>query len=344
MAEYLSVEEFIKKGDCGVPIVDVRSESEYAHAHIPNALSLPLFDDQQRACVGTIYKKQGRVQAIQKGLEFVGPKLKMFSKYALDLNSDTLLIHCWRGGMRSSSMAWLFETLGLKCYLLDGGYKSYRNFVLDSFKNKYKLLVLGGCTGSGKTDILSSLSNAGEQIIDLEGLANHKGSAFGAIGQEEQPSSEMFEHLVFDKLRTMDVERTLWVEDESMNVGRVFVPKSFWDQMSLSPLIKIDTPSDIRLKRILRDYACFDPDLLIQSIKKIEKRIGFDRASKAIDACKCGDIKGGASICLEYYDKLYNGSLDKRFEERDNCFVFKVETIEVEEIILDLIKLSRNIK
>src|SRR3989339_1355584 len=193
MPKIISVAEFLKRGN-SLPIIDVRSPGEYEHAHIPGALALPLFSNEERAEVGTIYKQRGRVQAVQKGLEFVGPKLKDFTKFALKLNSDELLIHCWRGGMRSSAMAWLLETVGINCSLLKDGYKAYRNHVLESFDLPYKILLLGGYTGSGKTEILSALKEAGEQVVDLEGLSNHKGSAFGALGQGIQPSSEQFEN------------------------------------------------------------------------------------------------------------------------------------------------------
>ena len=189
MAKVLSADEFIKRAE-STPLLDVRSPGEYAHAHIPGALSLPLFSDDERAKVGTLYKNQGKVASVQKGLEFVGPKLKGFTKFALKLGSEELLMHCWRGGMRSSSMAWLMESVGLRVLLLDGGYKAYRKMVLESFESPMKIILLGGYTGSGKTELLLQLNEAGEQIVDLEGLANHKGSAFGALGQPDQPSTE----------------------------------------------------------------------------------------------------------------------------------------------------------
>lgn len=239
-------------------------------------------------------------------------------------------------------MAWLLETVGLKVYLLTGGYKVYRNHVLDYFDRDYKILLLGGCTGSGKTDILPILEDAGEQIIDLEGLANHKGSAFGAIGQNAQPSSEYFEHLLFNELVKMDSSRAIWVEDESRNVGRVFIPQGFWDRMRSSALVRLDTSYQVRLDRIMRDYACFDPADLAVSIKKIEKRLGFDKCKTAYESCMEGDISLAAKICLDYYDRLYNDSLSKRFAPGTEAyFKVSIDSLELESALPELLKIVK---
>lgn len=330
MAVYLDVEEFLKKG---LPIIDVRSPSEYAHAHIPGAVSMPLFNDEERAEVGTIYKRQTKVKAVQRGLEFVGPKMADFTRKALKLKSQEVLVHCWRGGMRSASMAWLLETVGLKVYLLKDGYKAYRNYVLSYFERPFNFVNLGGCTGAGKTDILVALKAAGEQVIDLEGLANHKGSAFGSIGQAEQPSSEYFEHLLFNELSSMDHSRRIWIEDESKNVGKIFLPNAIFESLRNAPLIKIDTSYEVRLSRLMRDYTDFDIEILCASIKKIEKRLGYDKAKEAMELCASGDKEGAVRICLSYYDKLYNSSLEKRYADGRTYVNFPVETLDVESIL-----------
>jgi len=227
--------------------------------------------------------------------------------------------------MRSSAMAWLLETVGLNCSLLKDGYKAYRNFVLQSFDTPRNILLLGGYTGSGKTEILQALKNAGEQIVDLEGLTNHKGSAFGALGQEAQPSTEQFENILSTELEKLDKQRVVWIEDESRNVGKASIPQGFWNQMRASKLIRVDTPYDIRLERLMRDYACFDTEGLAASIKKIEKRLGFDKCKTALDACMNGDREAAARICLNYYDAAYGNQLVTRFGEHQN----KLEHIEV---------------
>lgn len=315
MAGVVDIDAFISYMDAGRPVIDVRSPSEYMHAHIPGAVSIPLFDDDERASVGTIYTKQSKVKAVQKGLEFVGPKLKRFSDTALSLGSKDLLVYCWRGGMRSGAMSWLFEMLDLKCVRLEGGYKSYRSHVLDSFRKEYKLIVVGGCTGSGKTDLLSELACRGEQVIDLEALACHKGSAFGSMGEDPQPSSEYFEHLIFDTLRKFDRNRAVWIEDESANVGRVFVPRDLFLQMRCAPMLIMNTSYQARLARIMRVYAAFPPDQIAPYILKIEKRMGPDRCKRAYEACLAGDVTQAAVLCLEYYDKSYRSQLEGRRRE-----------------------------
>lgn len=242
--------------------------------------------------------------------------------------------------MRSASMAWLFETVGLKTYVLTGGYKAYRNHVLASFDKDYKFMLLGGCTGGGKTEILQLLKDAGEQVIDLEGLANHKGSAFGSIGHAPQPSSEYFEHLIYNELVSFDSTKVIWLEDESKNIGRDFIPQGLWKTMRESPLVEIDTAYDVRLERIMRDYACFKPEDLLVSIVKIEKRLGFDKCKKAQEACLSGDITFAAKICLDYYDKLYSHSLENRFPKGSNdYFKLSVDNLEMENIVPSLLKI-----
>lgn len=312
MPKVISTEEFLTLSKT-TPIIDVRSPGEYDHAHIPGALSLPLFSNEERAEVGTIYKQRGRVKAVQRGLEIVGPKMSQFSKFALALDSQKVLVHCWRGGMRSSSMAWLLETLGLECYLLEGGYKSYRNYILNSFEKSLKIVLLGGFTGSGKTDLLSILKESGQQVIDLEGLANHKGSAFGSIGLPPQPSNEMFENLLSKEVDSTDSEKVVWIEDESRNVGKVFIPENLWLQMRRAPLIRIESSFEDRLERLVRDYATEESARLEESIAKIEKRLGYDNCKFALEACREGNLKRAAEICLLYYDKAYASQLGNRF-------------------------------
>ncbi len=317
MAQLTGVDKFLELSH-KYPIIDVRSPGEYDKAHIPGALSLPLFSNAERAEIGTIYKHKGRVKAVQRGLEFVGPKLSQFTKYALSLKSETLLVHCWRGGMRSSSMAWLLETVGINCLLLSGGYKSYRNTVLEGLKRPIKILLLGGYTGSGKTDLIKLLRERGEQVIDLEGLAHHKGSAFGAIGEAPQPSTEYFENLLHKEIGMLDSKKVVWIEDESRNVGKVFIPEDLWRQMRQAPLVRVDTPFETRLERLMRDYGGYPVEYLTSSIKKIEKRLGYDKCKLALEACENGRLKEAAEISLLYYDKAYGSQLTTRFGEQLN--------------------------
>lgn len=344
MSKILDVKSFLERASA-LPIIDVRSPAEYEHAHIPGAFNLPLFNNQEREIVGTYYKQRGRVPAVQKGLELVGPKLKDFTKFVLQFNSQEILVHCWRGGMRSSAMAWLFETIDLKCYLLEGGYKAYRNFVLDTFNQNYKIILLGGPTGAGKTELLYKLKEIGEQVIDLEGLANHKGSAFGALGQKEQPANEKFENILSKELSSMNPLRIIWMEDESRNIGRVPLPQSLWNSMRESPLIMVNTNYNSRLERLIRDYTNFPKEEILSSIAKLEKRLGFDNCKNALEMCNNDDLSGAAKICLDYYDKAYMYQLNSRFgKELKGVNVVEIDSIYVEKYVEKIIDISKKIK
>lgn len=293
-------------------LIDVRSPAEYAHAHIPNALSLPLFNDEERAKVGTLYKQVSAENALIKGLEFVGPKMAGFVKQAIKWSPNRkLLIHCWRGGKRSGSMAWLMQTVGFDVVTLEGGYKNYRNFILQRFENQQlKVILLGGKTGSGKTPILKELEKRGEQIIDLEDLANHKGSAFGWIGEEQQPSVEQFENNLYEVFRKMNPEKRVWVENESRNIGSVSMPQGFWNQMKSAPLIHIEIPFFDRVNHLVNVYTQTSKDDLILSFQKIASKLGTENLKKTIDWIEKDDFETAAAMALKYYDKTYMHGFD----------------------------------
>jgi len=185
MVQKVEVEEFLSLAR-QYPVFDVRSPGEYQHAYIPGAYNLPLFTDEERKLVGTLYKQDSREQAIKAGLDYFGLKMRKMVEEVEAMNSKTVLVHCWRGGMRSAGVAWLLDLYGFKVYTLVGGYKSFRKWVLARFEKPYPFQVVGGYTGSGKTELLKELATKGHTIIDLEGIAHHKGSAFGALGEAAQ--------------------------------------------------------------------------------------------------------------------------------------------------------------
>ena len=255
-------------------LIDVRSPAEYAHAHIPAAKSLPLFNDAERAKVGTAYKQISPENALIRGLEFVGPKMAGFVKKMIKWAPERkAIVQCWRGGKRSGSMAWFLRFAGFDVVTLAGGYKNYRNFVLQQFENQaLKIIILGGKTGSGKTFILKELEKQGEQIIDLEALANHKGSAFGWIGEQTQPSTEQFENNLYEIFKNIEPSRRVWVENESHSVGAVFIPQPFWNQMKAAPLVHIEVPFEARVEHLVEGYTATSKEDLIQSFQKITKK------------------------------------------------------------------------
>jgi len=296
-----------------IAIVDVRSPGEFAQAHIPGAHNIPIFTNEERAIVGTLYKKSGKESAVLRGLEIVGPKMATFVKQARKIApSKKIAVHCWRGGMRSESMAWLFSTSGLEVSLLVGGYKAYRAYIRESFSLNYSLNVLGGMTGSGKTDVLLELQKNGEQIIDLEGLANHKGSAFGGIGQQPQPTSEQFENNLYEIWKNFDFSKPIWIEDESRSIGRTVMPDTLFKKIRNSNLIVINIPKEERVKRILKDYGCYEISFLMSALCRIERRLGGAVFNDCVKALNQGDITFVIKETLKYYDKAYNFNMAKR--------------------------------
>lgn len=288
-------------------MVDVRSPREFLKGHISGAISLPLFKDEERAIVGTIYKQRGREPAIEKGLEFVEPKMQELADQAMEIAVDgRLLVHCWRGGMRSNRTAWLFEQSGIKCSVLEGGYKAYRNHILAVLGTAENLVVLAGPTGSGKTEILAELTKLGEQVIDLEGLANHRGSAFGALGMPDQPTSQQFQNDLFAAYEKLDKNRRVWVESESLTIGRVYLPEPFWRKMNESPSVKIEMEREVRAKRLADDYGDLAVDGLKESIVKIQQNFGGNRVKQSLELLDDGRLEEVALLLLEYYDKRYS--------------------------------------
>jgi tRNA 2-selenouridine synthase len=306
----LKVEDFVSKMR-GKVILDIRTPAEFREGHLPNAISFPLFNDEERVIVGTLYKQQGKDAAVLKGLELVGPKLKGFVLKARKQPGE-LFLYCWRGGMRSSSMAWLLSTAGREVYVLEGGYKAYRGYGRDLISKGLNLIMLSGPTGSGKTEILHQLDKMGHQVLDLEGLAHHRGSSFGGIGQLPQPSTEHFTNLIFEKILSFDLSRPVWVEGESQTIGRVSILNELFSQMNCCSTIRIDPPKAERVERLLRDYAGFPAEELRQSIEKISKRLGGKETKETLEALASGDFRKVTEITLGYYDKSYEFSMARR--------------------------------
>jgi tRNA 2-selenouridine synthase len=326
----LSPQEFLERSKV-VPVVDVRSPKEFSQGHIPGAVSMPLFSDDERAVVGTTYTRIGKDEALLKGLEFVGPKMKDFVARAKGLAANNeILVHCWRGGMRSGAMAWLFGFSAIRASVLEGGYKAYRHHIREALSKGPPIRILGGMTGSGKTEILHHLSEMGAQVLDLEGLANHKGSAFGALGQHEQPSTEQFENNLAEKWLTFDPEKPVWVEDESRSIGRVIIPDLFLARMASAQVLFIEVPFETRVNRLFEEYGGFDPQELIALVRKISKRMGGEAVKAATEDLQSGNIKDAVARVLKYYDRTYMYSLSKKDQS-------KIRKILSEEVNVNLV-------
>lgn len=326
-------------------LIDVRSPSEYKHAHIPGAINLALFTDDERKTVGTCYKQQSRNSAIKVALNYFGPKMTNMVEEIEELvanrsmhslsgvtNQDSriICIYCWRGGMRSSAVAWLMDLYGFKVYVLTGGYKNFRHFVLNTFKLPFSFNILGGYTGSGKTELLKTLKKSGASVIDLEEIACHKGSAFGNIGMPEQPGQEMFENLLAEELQKLfddshvlstgsatpnqqpPTATSIWVEDESQRIGLVNLPNDLWNTMRRSPVFFINIHFEERLKHLVQEYGMLDQQKLIAAIGRIKERLGGLNTKNAIEFLIDGNVTESFRILLSYYDKHYLKALHNR--------------------------------
>jgi len=330
--EKINIEYFLELSK-HYTVIDVRSPAEYKHAHIPGAYSLPLFSDEERAIVGTAYKQESREIAIKHGLDFFGPKMKKIVEEVESLtlkvegSAKTVLVYCWRGGMRSGAVSWLLDVYGFKVHTLIGGYKKFRARVLDTFKLPFDLKIIGGYTGAGKTEVIKELEKAGEHVIDLEDIANHKGSAFGNIGMPAQPTQEMFENVLSIRLRTLRYESNsspnsnpqliidhspIWLEDESQRIGLINIPTDLWQTMRRSPLYFMDIPFEERLKHIVEEYGCFDKEKMIDAILRIKERLGGLEAKKTIEFLNEDNTIESFRILLKYYDKWYTKGLHNR--------------------------------
>jgi tRNA 2-selenouridine synthase len=327
----LSTSEFLDEADRGGIILDVRSPSEFTEGHIAGARSWPLFDDLERAEIGTLYKQKSREQAIDLGLELIGPRMVEMARYARNLfeaqtdadgnpTRNSLLIHCWRGGMRSESVAWLVRAAGVPAVVLEGGYKAYRTFARAQFDRHINFAVLGGLTGSAKTEVLHELDKLpGESVIDLEGIAKHFGSAFGNLEEHPQPTSKQLSNDLFAVLRDLNAwgdkgERTrpIWIENESRSIGRVDMPEPIFSQMISSNCYEMQRTNKDRVDHLVGMYGEIDTSLLATAFEKIAPKLGGDNAQEALAALEVGNLARAAEIALVYYDKTYAHGLKKR--------------------------------
>ena len=355
----ISISEFLTMAE-NHPVLDVRSPGEYLHAHIPSAYSLPLFSDEERKVVGTAYKQESKQIAIKIGLKYFGVKMvemvetveqlfknleKNKSSIPDELPHKTILVHCWRGGMRSAGVAWLLDLYGYQVYTLQGGYKTYRNWVLQQFELEYPIQILGGYTGSGKTELLLALQKKGAYMIDLEGLAQHKGSAFGSMGLPPQPSQEHFENKLAKALNATRADenshnKIIWLEDESQRIGNVIIPTTLFQQMRKKQVFFLEIPFESRLDYINLNYGKFPKEQLVNAVIRIKKKLGGLETKNTINFLIEDNTKEAFRILLQYYDKLYGKGLEKNRENIEaqvtKIFSKKVDANENASLLLNM--------
>ncbi len=326
MSTTLPLLDFLKEAKESI-VLDVRSEGEYKQGHLPGAINVPLLNNEERKIVGTTYKQVGREAAVIKGFELVGHKFADYIKLVQKLSpTKKISVYCWRGGMRSNTMAWLLQLSGFNVTVLKGGYKTFRNWALEILKEERNVVILGGKTCTGKTELLKKLKEKGEQVIDLEQLACHKGSTFGALGQAAQPSNEHFENVLSLEWYTYNNKNVIWLENESNRIGGIKIPDTVFEMMRKAKLIDVVLPLEQRIKRVLDEYAVFSVELLEEGTRRLEKRLGNLRMTQAIAFLKENKLEQWAKMMLDYYDDAYEHSNSKRETGT-------IKTMEIDDIV-----------
>ncbi|MEI7896669.1 MAG: tRNA 2-selenouridine(34) synthase MnmH [bacterium] len=331
MIRHIEPHQFLKLSSREV-VIDVRSPGEFMQGHVPGAVNIPLFDDQERAVVGTLYVQSGKDNAILKGLDIALPKTDLFIEAIQKTGRSRaeIMVHCWRGGLRSTLMAEVFSKAGYDVSLVTGGYKAFRHCVREGLASPARIMVLGGFTGSGKTDLLKVIASRGEQVLDLEELASHKGSVFGALGQPAQPTNEQFENNLYARWAELDHSRVIWMEDESRMIGRVTLPDPVVSHLANGTMISVDLNLDSRVSRLVKEYAGFDKQLLRDAVLRIGDRLGGARAQEAIASIDGERFDEVAFITLSYYDKAYLFSVNRRKNQNVHPVTISGEDIEAD--------------
>jgi tRNA 2-selenouridine synthase len=323
MSITISLEQALAMRDKGALLVDARSPDEFAEATIPGAINVPLLDNAERAEVGTLYKQIGKQQARRRGVEIVAPKIPAFVEQVAGRQAATglpVIVFCWRGGMRSLALAQFLDLAGVPARQLSGGHKGFRRLVLDYFEQAGwgRLLVFRGLTGVGKTHYLHCLAELGYPVIDLEGLANHRGSAFGNLGLPPQPNQKMFEALLWDELRKIPGDGFALAEGESRHIGRVALPVTVYQALQSETSIWLNASLESRVRNILADYPAVErlKEEFTQPIRALKDKLGKDtinRYLQLLEESRWSELV--SELMVNYYDPLYRHTLpDRRLE------------------------------
>jgi tRNA 2-selenouridine synthase len=310
----ITIDDFLKLRK-ELPAVDVRSEGEFQAGHIRDAVNIPILNNTERVQVGTDYKTRGQLEAIKTGFRLVGPRIiDIVNEAEAVASGRELLVHCWRGGMRSSNFCQFVGMARVKTHQLEGGYKAYRSAAIQSFHKPIKFRIIGGYTGSGKTEILESLARRGEQVLDLESLASHKGSVFGGLMMPPQPTTEQFQNDLFEQIQKLDLSRPVWVEDESITIGSIVIPVAIWQKMISSPVYELSVSRKDRVTRLVKDYGKSDKQEFLKAMTRIVKKLGGQHFNAAKEKLEADDMAATIEILLTYYDKAYQTGLSKKHQ------------------------------
>ncbi len=325
-------------------IIDVRSESEFAEDHMPGAINLPVLDDAERAKVGTLYKQVCPFDARKVGASLVAQNIArhLDTHFAAKNKDYHPLVYCWRGGQRSNSMALVLNQIGWQVTVLDGGYKTYRTYVRDQLEKlpeQFTYQVLSGLTGSGKTRILRQLAHRGVQVLDLEALANHRGSVLGQEWEGKpspQPSQKRFESLLMQQLQSFDASKPVWVEAESNKIGQVYLPPSLWQQMKQASCVEVELPQAARIEWLLQEYPHLvtHPDLLKRKLEHLKSRYGREKLNEwysLIDAEQWHALVG--DLLEKHYDPAYRRSIGQCYHHVER----KLQIVDLSDASVDFL-------
>ena len=308
MPEKISFKPDLLDSHC---IIDVRTPLEFAEDHLPGAVNVPLLTDAERVEIGALYKQTGPQQARQRGLELTCGRFgAMVGEIAALASGRPILTYCWRGGLRSLSMAILLEMSGYPVVQLRGGYKAFRSLVMACFKDfrpPAPLIVIHGMTGTGKTTFINGLDQQKWTSIDLEGLANHRGSAFGEVGLDQLLSQKRFDTLLWDAFRRAPSDRPIVLEGESQRIGKISLPGTLYEVMAASCKVWCSAALDTRVERLAVEYARVEyREAMAVALERIKKKLGGLRHAELAGLLAAWDIEGlGRGLIEHYYDKLY---------------------------------------
>lgn len=297
----------------GALLVDVRSPSEFMDGTIPGAINVPILDDEQRAEIGTLYKNEGSESARRRGMVLVSPQIPHLIDRICRARTNLcqpIVVFCWRGGLRSRAMTAFLQLSGLPAYQLQGGHKEFRRHVVDFFDSGQwgRMLVLRGLTGVGKTRVLQQMQHQQYPVIDLEGLANHRGSAFGGVGLGDQPSQKTFEALLWEQLQNVPAGHWALTEGESRHIGKLLLPLRFFQSLQQETTLWLNTCFEQRIQIILEDYSVtqLPEEAFIQPIQSLQRRLGGVEVENLLELLRMKRWRELVSeLMIKYYDPLY---------------------------------------
>lgn len=335
-----TVDEFLNHKEIYIP-VDVRSPGEFQESHIPNAMNVPIFTDKERAEIGTIYKQEGQKAAKWRAMELVSPKLPrlLTDIKEIEESGKKPLLYCWRGGMRSQSIAHFAMMSGLHIQRLDGGFRAFREYVVENIPALIpeQAIVLYGLTGTGKTDILHALKQKGYPVLDLEGYANHKGSVFGAVSGQTPHNQKMFDALLYEDLQKIEGSKYFFMEGESKRIGRAVQPPELYEKKNNGIHIRVDSKLETRVERIYAQYVDKSDafhERVQDALSRIMKRIKqADIQKELLQSLEERNYKDMIRLLIVYY---YDPRYDNKINETLNT-VLQVESDSIEEATEEIV-------